>query len=930
MIGRLMVGAGVLGVGAVHQLAALPDVKALVLLAGTMLVVPLALPAIGMRLAPFTPGINLPTLCRWLAGCLVAAMVGFLYTAVAAQVRLSDVLSPGNVDRVSRVVLRIEGLPKLEPDRVSFEATVLQAHPAGVPRRVRVTWAASGWKSPYAAPVLADPPFPVVRAGQVWQMALVLRPVHASQNPSAFDYERHLFAAGVRALGTVRGAPHHLGDDGWSSLAIIAARVRHSVRQAMDPHLQGLRYGPVLRALAIGDQDGMDDADWRVFNRSGLTHLVSISGSHITMLAGLAALATSWLWRRLTWRRRALAERWPARRAASGVAMLVAWLYCLLAGWGVPAQRTFMMLAVVALAHFLQVRISASRILALAAVVVLVLDPWALLASGFWLSFLAVAVLLAVGANVADRTTQTDAGGRSAGFPAVQVHARESGRHEDQERMHGAAAASARKRAGRAQRWRAALAAAARLQWAVTWALAPALAWLFHEVSLVSPLANAYAIPLIELLVTPMSLLLAGTALVPGMEVVAGWLAQLAHGLLSLMMVPTEWLAALPTIPVAAGPLWLYALAYIGVTLALWPVGSTKKGPGGVVMPWPVAWVPGPGGIRTSGPCSILASRVGGSGLAGFAGCLGPRPAGPRWWHPRPSWGWLALLPMMLWRPDAPAQGEWDLYATDVGQGSSVLLRTARHALLFDTGARHARTSDEGERTVLPTLRSLGVSRLDALVVSHADLDHAGGTRSVLGGIAVEQAYSSFALAPWLADEARKMDAPPSAMPLAATACLFGGRWQVDGVSFEFLWPLDRQRRRRGAQANADSCVLRVRGRHHSLLLTGDIDARTESRLVLRGLTPVDVVIAAHHGSKTSSSSAFVETVSAGHVIIQAGRWNRHGHPDSGVLARWDQAGTRIWRTDRHGSIRATSRADGLVLRAQREMARRYWHESRF
>lgn len=195
-----------------------------------------------------------------------------------------------------------------------------------------------------------------------------------------------------------------------------------------------------------------NDADWTVFNRTGITHLVSISGSHITMLAGAAALAVSFLWRRLRWRGRVLAERWPARRAGAVAALLTAWLYCLLAGWGVPARRTLMMLAVVAGAQALQLRISGSRVLALAAVAVVATDPWSVLSGGFWLSFLAVAVLLAVGARAQEQSAASDR----------------------------AAAVTPRRRR---DRWLRGLKLATRLQWAVTWALAAPLAWTFHEVS---------------------------------------------------------------------------------------------------------------------------------------------------------------------------------------------------------------------------------------------------------------------------------------------------------------------------------------------------------------------------------------------------------------------------------------------------------------
>lgn len=839
MVGRGSVVASVLGAVGAHQLPTLPS---LFLLAGATAGVALVLWAVTRRWPA----------ARVVLPCCAGLWAGFCITVVRADARLAETLALSNVDRVSRVVLRIESLPRLQPDRVSFDASVLESRPQGVPSRIRVGWSASGWRSPYAAPGTADPPFPELRAGQIWRMALVLRPVRSQHNVHAFDHERHLFAAGIRAQGTVRGQPQLLRSEDWSSLSLVAERARHVVREAMSPYLQGLRYGAVLRALAIGDQDGVDDGDWRVFNRTGLTHLISISGSHITMLAGFAALAGGALWRRVRWRGRPLCERWPARQAAACAALLVAWLYCLLAGWGVPAQRTFLMLAVVALAQLMQLRLSGSRVLALAAALVLVFDPWAVLASGFWLSFMAVGVLIAV----------------STDFPGYVEGSRAAG-------PEGSVEQSGRPRSERAARWGRTVMLAARLQWAVTWALAPALAWLFHEVSLTSPLANAYAIPLVEMLVTPLSLLLAGTALVPGLGTVAGFCAWSAHGVLTLMMHPTEWLARLPSIPVAAAPAALYLFACAGAVFALQP-------------------------RRNAGRWRLLG----------------------RW----RQWGWLALLPLCLWRPAAPPHGGWDLHAFDVGQGSALLLRTARHAVLFDAGARHARDSDEGARTIVPALRALGVRGLDALIVSHADLDHAGGTRSVLAGLPVEQTLSSFDLVGWLHREAGLLSQADVALPRAASPCRFGDRWRVDGVTFEFLWPLDVQGVRTKQAANGSSCVLRVTGMHHALLLTGDIDVRAEAALVDRGLEPVDLVVAAHHGSRTSSSGAFVTAVATRHVIIQAGSWNRHGHPDPAVLSRWSESGARLWRTDWQGGIVARSRADGLAVSSALEASRRYWH----
>lgn len=831
MSGRLLVLAGFVGVLLAHMQGELPGIAVLVL-QGVFMSVFLACACAMRRRYGFVFGLALLLLAAWLA---------YAFASVWAQARLAQELAAGNVDKVSRVVLRIEGLPQLQADRVRFEALVLQSHPEGVPQRIVVNWPSGTWSGPYAAPVPADPPFPELRAGQVWRMALVLRPIRAAQNMHAFDYEAHAFAAGIRARGTVRGTPEHLHDEDWASLPVVAGRARHAVREAMEPYLQGRRYGPVLRALAIGDQDGVDEADWAVFNRTGITHLVSISGSHITMLAALGALAAYHLWRRLSWRGRILAERWPARRAAALAALMVAWLYCLLAGWGVPARRTFMMLAVLAGSQALQLRLSGSRVLALAAVAVIAMDPWAVLSSGFHLSFAAVAVLLAVGAQAENRLKQS----RDTG-PGIMLTG------------------------SRTRKFLRGLGLAAHLQLAVSFALAPVLAWLFHEVSLVSPLANAYAIPAIELFITPLSLLLALVAFLPGAEAAAGALAWLAHGLLELMMRPTEWLALLPVVMVPAGPPWLYLLAAGGAMVALWP--------------------------------------------------------GSRWRRLR-IWAWLAMLPMAFWMPDRPGHGEWQLHALDIGQGSALILQTSDHAFLFDAGPRHARDADEGARTIVPALRALGIRRLDMVFISHADLDHAGGVRSVLAAVPVEQAYSSFDLEAWLQAESRKLDAGPARLPLAAVPCVFGTYWQVDGVSFEFLWPLDVQADRPGAAANDGSCVLRVRGAHHSLLFTGDIERSSEAALIDRGLAPVDVVVAAHHGSRTSSSAAFVRASSPAHVIIQAGHWNRYGHPAAEVLQRWRAGGATIWRTDRHGGVNAISRRGRLSLYSIRESSRRYWHE---
>lgn len=781
-----------------------------------------------------------PLLCSPRSICLLAPLwafaLGMALTSFQTAQRLADALSEHDEDKVSRVVLRIATLPREQPGSRRFEAEVLESRPPGIPRHILVSWQAATYAGPYGLPTKQDDSFPELVPGQVWRMSLNLRRPHGASNPHGFDYEGHVFAQGPRAVGSVRGTPSYLHDQPWASLPIVAERARHRVRQATRPYLEGKRYGAVLLALAIGDQAGVPPEDWTVFNRTSITHLVSISGSHITMIAAMGGLLTLWLWKRLAWRGRPLAERVPAQVAACLVALAVAWLYCLLAGWGVPARRTFLMLCVAAGAHLCRLPLGPSRILLMAGAAVVLLDPWALMASGFWLSFGAVAVLLLSGKWMGS---------------AVQGQALP---------LHGRLAAG--------------LKAACYLQLIVTVGLMPVLAMLFNEVSVVSPIANAYAIPVISLVVTPLSLILAAVSMVSGLEWLARLLSGLTHETLELMMWPTRWLASqsAASLDAAAAPAWTLLLALAGMGVALVPRG----------LP-----------VRNA--------------------------------------GWLLVLPALLWRPERPPQGGWDMVAVDVGQGTAVLVMTSTRVLLFDTGVRHGPTSDVASRSIVPLLRALGARNIDVLVVSHADIDHAGGLRSILEARPVGQSYSSFDALAYLRREATLLGVPSQLppMPQVLSRCEAGVAWKVDGVTFEFIWPLDgfssQGSHNQSKQRNANSCVLRIQGRYHSALLTGDIATAQENELVRRGLGPIDVVTAAHHGSRSSSGDEFLRHTKPAHVIAQAGRWNRYGHPHPTVERRWQRAGAIFWRTDLHGAISLRSRAVGLEATPHREVRRRHW-----
>ena len=410
----------------------------------------------------------------------------------------------------------------------------------GVPRRI-VLSSYGGFAPDDSQGVLP------VRAGERWRFTVRLRSPHGGANPHGFDYEAWLLERGIRATGYVRMPSRRAGDERAQvlpkRLAAMVPRPRYwieALREAAREKIRGALperpYAGMLIALAIGDQNAIDPGQWQLFARTGVSHLMSISGLHVTMVAGLLAMLVSWGWRRSE----ALSLALPAQKAAALAGFLAAFAYCLISGFAVPAQRTLYMVGVVAVALWFGRATSASRVLAAALFIVLALDPWAVLSPGFWLSFAAVAVIFFV------------ATGRTA-----KAH------------------------------W---LAQWGRVQWAVTAGLAPLLLVLFQQVSLVSPVANALAIPLVSFVITPLAL--------AGAVLPFDWPLALGNAILEVLMAALEWLAALPSAvwhhhaPLA----WTVPLALAGIAWMLLPRGVPARWLGvPLVLPLFAVSPPSPG-----------------------------------------------------------------------------------------------------------------------------------------------------------------------------------------------------------------------------------------------------------------------------------------------------------------------------------------------
>lgn len=456
---------------------------------------------------------------------LSAMVAGHAWAGLLASGRLGEALPVEWERRDIEVVGVVAEMPQpvARGTRFVFHVESVLTPGAIVPRRVLLGWYRGG------GPAGARSGAPA--AGERWQLRIRLRRPHGAVNPHGFDVESWLLERGLRAVGHVQRAGVRL-DERAAGFGYAIERTREAIRSRLLAALEGQRYAGVVLALAIGDSAAIPAGQWAAFARAGITHLLSISGLHVTLLAGLAGLLVDRLWRSQP---RCVA-RCPARRVAAATALLVATGYALLAGFGVPARRTVCMLAVVAIAVWRAGPVRPGALLARAAAAVTLMDPWSVLSVGFWLSFGGVGVLMlsARAARPAEATGVAPSRG-----PVTR-------------------------RLGRIGR---AVIDWIRIQIRISVALVPPSLAFFQQVPLLGPVANALAIPVVGTLAVPAAV---AAALLP----VPG-LPALAHLLVDAGLSPVEWLAAREGAvwTRAAPPPWTVALALAGTLWWLMPPG---------------------------------------------------------------------------------------------------------------------------------------------------------------------------------------------------------------------------------------------------------------------------------------------------------------------------------------------------------------------
>ena len=770
------------------------------------------------------------------AAFVLVFSLGFAWNAHYAEERLGNILLSELEGKDLAIEGRVTALPQSRSDGAKFAFAVDQILSGqrrvdSFPNKIYLSWQPA-WRNPEDIPEIIP--------GQKWRFKVKLKQPYGTLNPHTFDFERWAFHQNFGASGSVKsGTLLAKQEIRFFEFELRMELARWKLRKKIQDLLpKDARYTGVIIALVMGDQNAIDQNDWQVFNATGIGHLISISGLHVTMLAGVGAAIAS-----LIWRRRCLPLLMPVSKVAAAAGFLTAFVYAWLAGFQIPAQRTMYMVGVVSFALWTGRNPRSFDIWWWALFIVLLIDPMAPYTPGFWLSFGAVAAILY-------------AMGNSVGLLGIPTG-------KELEVLWS-------------QRLMQALLEACRVQAVVTLALLPLTLYWFYQVSIVSPLANAFAIPLVSYIVTPLAI--AG-ALLP--EFIGRWLLLAAHTSMEYLSECLHWMAS-----------WKWSV--------LWQQQPE----------WWALLLSGIGIIYTIAPGSIKLS-----------------------WRSRAAA--LCLLAPLFIRINNPVITSGKFIATvfDIGQGTAVLIETASKKLLYDTGPIQGKRDDAGQRILLPYLQARGIDRIDRMVISHSDSDHIGGAATMLKHIEFQSMIGSLpSTNPLLQNlHSRKITSIP---------CRYGQYWIWDEVEFYIWHPHENFlfEKEYSSKPNEMSCVLEVRNRNSSFWLTGDVERQGEAQIVDRltqnmlhqiGERKL-IFMAPHHGSKTSSSEALLKRLRPDLAFAQNGYRNRYGHPHPAVTARYEALDIPFLQTPRTGAqvwrFEGNSKSLPIFWRSQ---GRRLWHRER-
>ena len=720
---------------------------------------------------------------------LVSLLFGFFWALVQAHWHIHSKLDKSLEGIDLEVSGMVVSIPTQQARGLRFEFLIdegyLRNKLVHLPKKVRLNWYGN---------------IPDIQLGEIWQLRVRLKRPWGFANPGSFDYEKWLFEREIRATGYVRskGSNQLIKTTSFSNPT-------YYLRAKLNQKIESIEKSnsATIKALVLGERNQMNTDRWQVLTQTGTNHLLAISGLHVGIVSGFVYFLIVWCWKR--------SEKcclfMPAQRIAAIAAIFAAVFYAMLAGFSIPTQRAMVMAAVVFLSIYTMQSFRPWNILAIALLCVLVWDPFSILAPGFWLSFIAVAIIL------------------------FSVQGKKS-----------------------SEKWSLHI---VKIQLVLALGLFPITLLFFQQASLVAPVANLFAVPWVSFLVVPFSLI--GSLVLLLNESLGAWVLQIVDVSLKIFWFVLEYLHSLPFASWRhAVPNWTLIPAAFGILLLLMPKG------------WPT---------------KILS---------------------------------IALLsPLVFAKSAIDSENSLVLSVLDVGQGTAIVLQVGEKVLVYDTGPKFSHSFNAGEAIVATYLRKRGINQIDTLVVSHGDKDHAGGLEGLLANIKVKQMIAN-QITGYQHNQ--------------LSACREGLQWQE--VTFSFLHPSnDLAAENIGTLSkNNSSCVLRVEHPSGSLLLTGDIEKSVERKLVKQQANKldVDVLIAPHHGSNSSSTTAFIQATTPDYVVFTTGYRNPYGFPDEKVVSRYEKVGSDLVNSATQGMISFEfSNKNGLQLQpGYREVRQRFWHTS--
>jgi len=712
----------------------------------------------------------------------LAVLLGYVYSNWYAHLILKHSLPAGFETEPVTCIGYVASLPVNSAAQTRFVFQAVSIQKGGLSQPIQILINIS-WRNSSFNP----------HVGDKLELNTRLKRIHGLASPGAFDYEAIMLEKGIGATGYVLNGSNRFLSHYWYNYPID--QLREAIRTRLQVNLPPTQTAHWLEALIIGEKENIAADEWKVLRNTGTNHLMAIGGLHIGLIAGFIHFLFGFMWRRSAY----LTLCIPSTEAGAIAAIVMALIYSALAGFSLPTERACIMLVSFMVYFIWRKPHNAWSGWSIALLLVLILNPLALLSDSFWLSFSTLALI----------TYGMSARVKPGGWW-----------------------------------WKY-----GRIQWLIGIGLMPISILIFHEASFISFAANTIAIPWLACLILPLCLI--------------------STGLLFIYA------------PAAKFGLWLADFNLHGLWYFLQSLSKCHGSIAHLVMPNPIIF------FMTFSAVLLLLAPIGIPGrLLSFV--------------------WL--MPLIFYSSPHPRLNAIWFSVLDVGQGLSVVVQTKSHVLLYDAGPKLGPGSDAGENIVVPFLLSKQIKKIDMLVVSHGDNDHIGGVESVAELFRIKQVKSSV---------------PDKLQAFHADFCRAGDHWEWDGVIFTFLYPTSDDLQ----HGNDSSCVLRIDNGEQSILLPGDIQKMAEKKLLLIGGEDlkVSMLVAPHHGSKTSAILGFVNKSHPGTIVYATGYHNRYRFPNPSVVKLYEQLGATSLNTAEEGTIEWVIDEKISTPLAYRKIHRHYW-----